>query len=169
MHVFYYLPPGAPGGVLESIRRDGLRPARALPHHPRFVATAAAPSEAFEQRDEELTGSRPGPEREDGGVCFTTVDFRYLPGTALAHVARIAVPVDRLVPDLSVLTYLWAGTRHYLPVGQEALRRTAELWTAPHLRRSLRAGTDGWFVHIPQVVTYQPGGVAIADGDIQAT
>jgi hypothetical protein len=142
-HVFYYLPPGAPGGLLESIRRDGLRPVRALPHHPRFVAAPAGPPDAFEQEYEELAGSLPGAEHENGGVCFTTVDFQCLPGTALAHVARIAVPVNRLDPDLSVLTYVWAGVRHYHPVGHEALRRTAELWTAPHLRRWLQAPTAG--------------------------
>jgi hypothetical protein len=81
-HAFYYLPPGAPGGVLESIRRDGPRPAAALPHHPRFVAASAGPPDAFEQEYEEPAGSLPGPEHENGGAYYTTVDFRCLPGTA---------------------------------------------------------------------------------------
>lgn len=155
-HVYHY-------NVNDGILCRGLLPLSDMPDHPIF----ADQEHRFRPRYFEL--ARPLLHRPyvNSGVFFTNVDLYQLAGRLRLDRPRIAVPLDRLDPTWSVLTYEYGGSRTYLSTTSENLRITAKLWTRAMVQKWLGADGSGWFRYVPQIVTFQPGGVPVTPGDIE--
>lgn len=107
---------------------------------------------------------RPYPGRS--GVFLTPIDFRLLPGSLLEKRPRVAVPLGRLQPEWSIITYAGGQDRVCLPLTDEALQAVARAWPAKRVNRWFATDTSRLFFHVPQVVTYQPGGLPVAQSEI---
>jgi hypothetical protein len=100
----------------------------------------------------------------NSGVFLTPIDFRQLPGTSLHDRPRLEIPLESVDPDWAVLTYEWRGERVSRRLCPEALADAAALWRAADVERWFGRDRTRLFFHVPQVVTYQPGGVPVPAG-----
>lgn len=100
----------------------------------------------------------------NSGVFLTPIDFRQVPGTILSDRPRLSIPLDSVDPEWTVLTYEWRGERVSRRLSREALADAAARWRVEDIQRWFGRDRRRLFFHVPQVVTYQPGGVAVPDG-----
>jgi hypothetical protein len=100
---------------------------------------------------------------QNSGVFLTPIDFRRVPGTILTDRPRVSVPVDAVDPEWAVLTYEWRGERVSRRLSREALADAAALWGVEDIRRWFGRDPQRLFFYVPQVVTYQPGGVVVPE------
>jgi hypothetical protein len=156
-HVYHY-------NVNSGILRRGLRPLSDMPDHP----TYADQEHRFRPRYEEL--ARPLLQRPyaNSGVFFTNVDLYRVCTRLRLNKSRIAIPIERLDPGWSVLTYEYDGSRTYLSLTEENMRAAAKLWTRTLVEEWLGADETGWFRYVPQIVTFQSGGVRVTAADIES-
>ncbi|HVX45791.1 MAG TPA: hypothetical protein VHC49_18010 [Mycobacteriales bacterium] len=149
--------------AIAAILRDGLRPLSDMPQHPKYESEAAR----FESRYDEL--ARPHlkrPYHGNSGVFFTTIDLRRMTGRKRLSSTRLRIPPDRLDAAWSVLTFELDGQRNWLPLSDSNLELMADLWTDDLAQCWLGADNTGWFRYVPQVVSFQPGGVQVRTSDI---
>jgi hypothetical protein len=158
-YVYHYLKEPA---ALSTILREGLRPLSDRPDSPAY----SRESSRFRGRYELL--ARPLLRRPyvNSGVFFTTVDLRRLKNEKRLNSVRLRIPVVRLDPEWSVLTYEYDGARCWWPVNEENLRQATTLWTDELCQRWLGADITGWFRYVPQVVAFQNGGVPVTRLDV---
>ncbi|WP_460522851.1 hypothetical protein [Flindersiella endophytica] len=166
-HVFHYLRPEADPRSLDSILSRGLLPLSAMPEHPQYDEQLGANPDRFTQRYAELAEPVLRKAYHNSGVFFTTIDFRRLPGSPLENGIRIALPMDRLDPDWTVVTDQLGDDRRCLPFHAGSLTAVAKVWTAEQIERWLGAHPRGYFFHVPQIITFQPGGVPITESDVE--
>lgn len=155
-HTYHY-------NVNDDILRRGLLPLSDMPDHPRF----ADQKRRFRPRYRELAWPLLQRPYVNSGVFFTSVDLYRLRGRLRLDRPRIAVPIERLDPDWSVLTYEYGGSRKYLSATRDNMNAAAELWTRTRVEKWLGADDAGWFHYVPQIITFQPGGVPVSGTDIE--
>lgn len=167
-HVFHYLRPDADPRSVDSILRRGLLPLSSMPEHPQYAEQLDADPDRFTRRYAELAEPVLGKAYSNSGVFFTTIDFRRLPGSPLENGIRFALPLARLDADWTVVTdQLGDDDRRCLPFDAGSLAAVAKVWTAGAIGRWLGAHPRGYFFHVPQIIAFQPGGVPIAETDLQ--
>lgn len=157
--VFHYLL-GGPGRAAEIIE-NGLRPLSDFPTSERWLQIQAEQPGMFEQLYERFAEQVIGRPYENSGVFVTPIDFRRMPGSALESVERFAIPVGSLDPGWTALMYELEGRRRSLPFTRDHLEETSELWTADLIATWFARDPSRAFYHVPQVMCYQPGGIAI--------
>jgi hypothetical protein len=157
-HVYHYLPATEP----EPILRDGLRHLSDMPDHPNFDRERSR----FERPYYDLAWPVLQRPYVTSGIFFTTVDLRRVNGRGHLACPRLAVPIGRLDPDWSVLTFEYDGVRQRFPLSSQHVQAAALLWTRDRIERWLGADETGWFRYVPQVITFRPGGVRIEPADV---
>jgi len=157
-HVYHYLPSTGP----DPIVRDGLLHLSDMPDHPNFGREQTR----FERRYYDLAWPVLRRPYGTSGIFFTTVDLRRVNGRGQLACLRLAVPIGRLDHDWSVLTYEYDGVRHRFPLTAPHIEDAARLWTRDRIERWLGADDTGWFRYVPQVITFQPGGVRVEPTDV---
>jgi hypothetical protein len=150
-----------------SIIRLGLRPLSDFPESRRWHAIAGELPGFFERLYHDWAAPVLGLPYRNSGVFLTPIDYRRLPDHFMGPKPRVRVPLGRIVPTHAVLTYEWRGRRIRLPVTREHLAATAERWTAERIRRWFGRDQTRLFYFVPQVVTYQPGGVSVEPGGFE--
>lgn len=160
-HVYHYLRPGAED-TITAILGAGLRALSDMPDHSLFAHERAR----FAQRYDDLAAPLLRRPYGNSGVFFTTLDLRRLDGRLQFGNWRLIVPIARLDRAFSVLTYMYAGKRQRFPLDAESLGLAARRWDRERIERWLGAEPTRWFFHVPQVVTFQPGGVLVLPGDV---
>jgi hypothetical protein len=162
-HYMFYPDPGAERSFLEN----GIRPLSDFPD-----------SERFRQIQEHMPGfyenlyklfAEPVLQKpyQNSGIFITPIDFRLLPGTFLAEKPRFNIPVERLDPTWSVLTYVLDDERVSLPYSTETLQQTAALWDEEMVRRWFGIDNTKVFFYVPQVAAYQ-GVIEVTSEDYEA-
>jgi hypothetical protein len=102
----------------------------------------------------------------NSGIFLSPIDFQLAPGTLLHSKSRIRVPISRLDPDYSVLTYVLEEQRVVLPLTGENLVETARLWTEAMIRTWFAKDPNRMFFYVPQIAAYQ-GRIAVLPEDIE--
>jgi len=157
-HVYHYLR-SAP---VDTILHEGLRHLSDMPDHPTFDQETAR----FRSRYYDLAWPILRRPYLTGGIFFTTIDLRQVNGRGHSDSPRLAVPLERLDPDWTVLTYEYEGVRIRHPLATRHLKDAAELWTRDRIEQWLGVDDTGWFRYVPQVITFQLGGVRIDPADV---
>lgn len=97
----------------------------------------------------------------NSGVFLTPIDFRQVPGASLSDGSRVDIPLESVDPEWAVLTYEWRGERISRRLSRQALEDAAGLWHIDDIERWFGRDRERLFFYVPQVVTYQPGGVTV--------
>ncbi len=165
-HLFHYFFSDDTAAV-ESILARGLRPLSDFPE-----------SERWQQLEEEVPGFYPRlyemiAQRvlqrpyTNSGVFITPIDFRVVDGTHLSDKPRFRIPVERLVADESVITYVIDDERISLPFTEGNLKSTAETWDVDMVRAWFGLDQTKVFFYVPQVAAYQ-GQIPVSEADFES-
>lgn len=162
-HYFFDPEPGAAESVLET----GIRPLSDFPD-----------SERWRQLEEHIPGfyrsvyqliaapvlNQP---YTNSGIFITPIDFRLLPGTHLHDKPRFVIPIERIDPARSVLTYVLDEERINLSFSEANLGETAALWDDEMVRAWFGIDRTKVFFYVPQVAAYQ-GRIDVTAADFEA-
>lgn len=165
-HLYHYLF-NPDESVLESFLTQGIRPLSDFPDSERWKQLEAHVPGFYKNlyaMMAELVIQKPYP---NSGIFITPIDFRKLPGTYLHDKPRFNIPIDRIDPDWTVLTYVLNEERIGRPFGQETLRETANLWDEALIREWFGKDNTRVFFYVPQVGVYQ-GRIEVTLEDYEA-
>lgn len=164
-HLFHYLfNPNE--DALDSFLTNGIRPLSDFPDSERWKQLQEHRPGFYEALYEMFAApvlQKPYP---NSGVFITPIDFRLLPGTYLHDKPRFNIPVERIDPAWTILTYVINEERISLPFGPEALQKTAELWDEAMIREWFGKDNTRMFFYVPQVGVYQ-GRIEVKREDYQ--
>lgn len=79
---------------------------------------------------------------------------------------RLRIPLNRVDPAKSVLTYKQLGQRRSFLLSEDALVKAAQLWSPAEIEAWLGKDPEKLFYFVPQVVTYQ-GRVLVRPEDLE--
>lgn len=165
-HLFHYMF-NPDQDSLDSFLGNGIRPLSDFPE-----------SERWKQLEEHVPGfyenlykmmaepvlQKPYP---NSGIFITPIDFRLLPGTYLHDKPRFRIPIERIDPEMTVITYVSDEERIVLPFTVENLENIAGVWDAEKVTRWFAIDKTKVFFYVPQVAAYQ-GNIEITEDDFEA-
>jgi hypothetical protein len=165
-HVYHYMfEPGQE--VVDSILQTGLRPLSDFPESERWKQIEGVYPGVFKM----LYGLFAQPVLQkpycNSGVFVSPIDFRQMPESFMYQKPRVVLPLERFDKEWSALSYEYEGQRLSLPLTRQNLEKTAELWTPELVQRWFAVDNRAVFFYVPQVVTYQPGGVKVYPQEIE--
>jgi hypothetical protein len=163
-HLFHYLFNEAED-TLSSMLENGLCPLSDFPDSQRWKDIMAYKADFFETIYENFAKPIINKPYENSGVFLTPIDFYNLPNTFLFDKRRIAVPVERIDAEYSVMTYVYEDERVSLAFDKENLQNVAELWQEDLVREWFGKDQTRVFFYVPQLVTYRR--VPVSADDIQ--
>jgi hypothetical protein len=146
--------------VHASILEHGLRPLSDFPESERWQAIQEARPGFFEWVYQYMAKEVINKPYVNSGVFITPIDFRLLPDTYLHDKPRFAIPLSRIDSEWACISYE-IEDRISLPLTAESMQSVAEFWTAEKVREWFARDNTRVFFHVPQVVTYQSGGIPI--------
>lgn len=164
--LYHYLFSPDPDAVA-SILKNGLHPLSDFPDSPRWVQIQNVYPGFFEWlygKFAEPVLKRP---YTNSGIFLSPIDFRCMPDSLMYDKLRIEVPLERIDPVWAALSYVIDDQRLSFPLSPDTLEATAEIWTEDKVTRWFGVDTSRLFFYVPQVVTYQPGGIQVDEGDIK--
>ncbi len=164
-HVFHDLVTPQPKD-LDSFWEKGIRPLSDFPA-----------SERWQQLNEHLPGfyknlygmmaaavlEKP---YTNSGIFVTPIDFYLLPGTFLHDKPRFSIPVERIEPEWTVLSYVIRDERVSLPFTPVNLENIAALWDADMVTRWFAVDQTKVFFYVPQAAAYQ-GRIDVSQRDLE--
>lgn len=151
---------------LPSTLANGLRPLSDFPDSQRWKRIEASVPGFYEGLYNAVAKPILGKPYANSGVFLSPIDFRLLPDSMLFDAKRIRIPLSRLDPAYSVLTYVWNDQRVSLPLTSETLAATAELWVDKNVMEWFAKDINKMFFYVPQIAAYQPGGIPVAADDV---
>ena len=164
-HLFHYLfNPNQDS--LDSFLENGIRPLSDFPN-----------SDRWKQLEEHMPGfyenlykmmaepllKKPYP---NSGIFITPIDFRLLPDTYLYDKPRFKIPIERIEPEMTVVTYVLDDERILLPFTDETLKDIAKKWDEKLVRRWFNVDNTKAFFYVPQVAAYQ-GRIEVVQADYE--
>jgi len=160
--LFHYLLKSAPESV-HSILRSGLHPlsrlvCERLGRVQEDTERTLSFYERIYQSHVEPVLGRPFPH---SGVFLTPIDFRLVPSSFLAQRGRFRIPLRAVDPSWTVVSYEWKGRRVVERFSRDALGEASRLWTRKRVEEQFGRDPTMLFYYVPQVATYQPGGIAV--------
>lgn len=154
-------------GLIESILQYGLRPLSDFPDSERWQQIESQMPGFFEQLYTDIAAPVVGKPYMNSGVFVSPIDFQLMPGSLLFNRTRVKIPVSRLDPAFSALTYVIDEQRVSLSLTTDHLATTADLWTGEMVSRWFAVDNSKIFYYVPQIMTYQPGGLSVYAADIE--
>jgi hypothetical protein len=151
--------------ALQSFLDIGIRPLSDFPDSERFKQLQEHMPGFYEGLYKMIAEPILGTPYKNSGIFITPIDFRLLPGTYLHEKPRLNIPIDRLDPDQSVLTYVLEDERISLPFNQENMEAAAELWHEDMVREWFGIDQSKVFFYVPQIAAYQ-GKIEVFEGDV---
>ncbi len=153
-HLFHYLFDPDPE-ALDSFLKKGIRPLSDFPA-----------SERWKQLQEHMPGfykelyammAEPVLKKPyvNSGIFITPIDFRLLPGTFLHAKPRFRIPIERIDPQMTVITYAIDDERVILPFNAENCQNVVELWDADMVKCWFAVDKTKVFFYVPQAAAYQ--------------
>jgi hypothetical protein len=154
-------------GIIESILENGLRPLSDFPDSERWQQIVHQMPGFFENLYQEIAYPVIRKPYSNSGVFVSPIDFRLMPESFMHDRTRVKVPVSRLEPEYAVLTYVLDGKRVSLPLNAANLEETANIWDASMVDEWFARDNTKVFFYVPQIATYQPGGISVESNDIE--
>jgi hypothetical protein len=165
-HVYHYMF-NSDQDVIASILETGLRPLSDFPESERWQQIEKIYPGVFEHLYELFAQPVIHKPYTNSGVFVSPIDFRQMPESFMFTKPRAVIPTNRFAPEWSALTYEYEGQRISLPLTEENLIRTAELWTTEQVQKWFGLDQRRLFFYVPQIVTYQPGGIKVYLEDLE--
>jgi len=165
-HLFHYLL-NENEDTLQSMLANGLRPLSYFPDSPRWKQLQEHAPSMFNWIYENFAQPIIQKPYQNSGIFITPIDFYKMEETWLHDKARIAVPKDLIDPEWAAITYELEGQRISLPFTDESLTLITDIWDEQHVREWFGKDSSKVFYYVPQIVTYQPDGIAITGDFIQ--
>jgi hypothetical protein len=153
-HVFHNFFNSEPA-LIQSVLENGLRPLSDFPESERWQQIEKEMPGFFAQLYEMIAAPIVKKPYENSGIFVSPIDFRLLPGSFLHDKPRAVIPISRMDPAVSALTYVLDGERISLRVNEQTLQRTSEIWTADMVNEWFARDHTKVFFFVPQLVTYQ--------------
>lgn len=150
---------------VSSMLENGLRPLSDFPESPRWKQIESAYPGFFKWLYGEFAAPVLKKPYDNSGIFLSPIDFRRMPASFMQAKPRFNVPLERIDPKWAVLTYVVEEQRHSYALSPETLSKTAELWDEEMVARWFGVDSHRLFFYVPQVVTYQPGGIQVMKGD----
>ena len=165
-HLYHYLF-NPKEDVLDSFLENGIRPLSDFPESERWQQLEAEMPGFY--RDLYAMMAEPVLKKpyQNSGIFITPIDFRLLPGTYLNDKPRFKIPIDRIDPAYTVLTYVLDDERFVAKFTAEARQTTADIWDAEMVKRWFAVDPTKSFFYVPQVAVYQ-GKIAVLKEDFDA-
>ncbi len=154
-------------GIIESILASGLRPLSDFPDSERWRAIEAFLPGFFEKLYYECAQPVIHKPYLNSGIFLSSIDFQRIPGSLMHNKTRIKIPLARIDPDYAAMTYELDSRRVALPLTEQNLQATAELWTDALVKDWFGRDQNRLFYYVPQIATYQPGGIPVEPVDIE--
>jgi hypothetical protein len=151
--------------LISSILENGLRPLSDFPESPRWKQIESIYPGFFEWLYGEFAAPILKKPYANSGIFLSPIDFRRMPDSLMYAKLRVNVPVERIDPQWSALSYVIDNQRLTYSLNPETLSRSAELWDEEKVARWFGVDSNRLFFYVPQVVTYQPGGIYVDKGD----
>lgn len=152
---------------LDNFLNTGIRPLSDFPDSPRWKQLQEHMPGFYENLYNMMAEPLLQKPYPNSGIFITSIDFRLLPGTYLHEKPRFNIPLARIDPAWTVLTYVLNDERVSLHFGPEALQQTAELWDETMIRAWFGKDNTRMFFYVPQVAVYQ-GRIEVAKEDFEA-
>lgn len=153
---------------VEAILQNGLRPLSDFPDSARWQQLERHMPGFYENLYAGIAQPVLQKPYSNSGIFVTPIDFQKLPASFMKDKTRIQIPVSRLDPEYSVLTYILDGERISLPLTAKNLQHTADLWDADMVNTWFAVDQTKIFYYVPQIAVYQPQGIPVNREDIQA-
>ena len=139
----------------DSVLQDGIRPLSDFPDSERWQQIEAELPGFYERLYEMIGAPVLGAPYANSGIFVTPIDFRLLPGSFLHDKPRFNIPIDRIDPGQSVLTYVIDEERMNLPLTAENIENAAALWDDELVSTWFGVDPTKAFFYVPQVAAYQ--------------
>ena len=147
--------------VIDSIKNNGLQPLSNFPNSKGWQQI----NDAFPDFFEKLYGKFAKPVIQkpylNSGVFLTPIDFKLLPDSIVSNKGRLEIPIAKIDPEWAVITYVYNDKRVSLTFSKENLENSSKLWNKQLVERWFGVNKERLFFYVPQIVTYQPGGVKV--------
>jgi hypothetical protein len=153
--------------LVQSLLEKGLRPLSDFPDSERWQQIQAYQPDFFEALYGMIAEPVIGLPYSNSGIFVSPIDFRLLPDSIMYDKTRIRIPLDRIDPATAALTYVLDDQRVSLPLTEDNLIRTAEIWTEELVRTWFARDQSKIFFYVPQIAVYQAGGIPIHSEDIE--
>lgn len=155
------------GDKTEEIIEQGLRPLSDFPDGDRWKQLEAQIPDFYKNLYAMLAEPILRKPYDNSGVFVTPIDFYKIEGTYLSDKPRFVIPIARIDPKLAIVTYVIDDERVSLPFSQDNLHAIRELWTKDLVSQWFARDKHKVFFYVPQVATYQQGGIPIETTDLE--
>ena len=151
---------------LDSFLENGIRPLSDFQDSQRWIELEEQMPGCYENLYKMLAEPVLKKPYTNSGIFITPIDFRLLPGTYLYDKPRFRIPLERLEPEMTVITYVLDDERFVLPFTTEQLENIASIWDEKKVRRWFAVDQTKVFFYVPQVAAYQ-GKIEIQRDDFE--
>lgn len=154
-------------GALDSILEHGIRPLSDFPDSKRWKQLEEHLPGFYQSVYELIAAPVLGEPYTNSGIFITPIDFRLLPESYLHDKPRFAIPIDRIDPARSVLSYVLDDERVNLPFSTQTLADIAAIWDGDLVTTWFGIDPTKVFFYVPQVGAYQ-GRIDVTDSDYES-
>jgi hypothetical protein len=153
-HLYHYTFNPDPAAV-DSFLTNGIRPLSDFPDSERWKQLEALMPGFYENLYRMIGEPVLGLPYTNSGIYITPIDFRLMPETYLYDKPRFEIPIERLDPGKTVVTYVLDEQRVNLPFSKQVLEDMADLWDEGMVRKWFGIDQTKVFFYVPQVAAYQ--------------
>lgn len=153
---------------VEAILMNGLRPLSDFPDSQRWQQLEKHMPGFYQNLYRNIAQPVLNKPYANSGIFVTPIDFQKLPDSIMNSKTRFVIPISRLNPAYSALTYVIDDNRVSLSLTVENLERVATIWTDDMVRTWFAKDTSKIFFYVPQIAVYQPHGIPVTQHDIEA-
>lgn len=153
-HLFHYMF-NPDQDSLDSFLRNGIRPLSDFPESDRWKQLEEHMPGFYENLYKMMAEPFLKKPYTNSGIFITPIDFRLLPGTYLYDKPRLRIPIQRIDPATTVITYVLEDERIVLPFATENLENITYIWDEEMVRQWFAKDNTKVFFYVPQVAAYQ--------------
>lgn len=164
-HLFHYFLSGDQDSR-KPVLEEGLRPLSDFPESQRWHLIERHEPGFFRKIHRLWAAPVLADEYTNSGIFLTPIDFRAGGPKWMHERPRLRIPLNRVDPAKSVLTYKQLGQRRSFLLSEDALVKAAQLWSPAEIEAWLGKDPEKLFYFVPQVVTYQ-GRVLVRPEDLE--
>ena len=153
--------------TIDPILKNGLRPLSDFPESARWQELEKMMPGFYQNLYDSIAKPVLNKPYTNSGIFVTPIDFQKALNPLMSNKTRICIPVTRLDPEFSVITYVLDEQRTTLPLTAENMEKTAQLWDNDMVQTWFAKDRSKMFFYVPQIAVYQPQGIPVTAADIE--